>query len=305
MTSLGEHTRRATVTDRIALPSGSWLLPSKRVFAVFRRSPLTLFGLCIVVGLVAFSLGGHFFLPDPLAIHPAERLLGPSLEAHPFGTDNLGRDLLSRVATGTRTTLAIAVSSVALAALWGVPLGVVAGYLRGWVDGVTMRLLDILFAFPALLLALAVIAVLGPSVPNLILTIGLVYTAHFARIARGPVLSVREQDFVQAARIVGARGSRIMAFHILPNVLAPIIVSTTVSLSTAILLEAGLSFLGLGTQPPTPSLGVMISASRAYMETAPWLAVFPGIVIALLVAGINLVGDGLRDSLDTRRSATQ
>ncbi len=264
-----------------------------------RRNRLALLGLAICIGLVVFGLVGPLVLPDPLAPSPGRRLQAPA-SAHPFGTDNLGREQVSRVAQGIQVTLTIAGGSVLLALLIGVPLGILAGFRGGIVDNLIMRVLDVVFAFPAILLAMAIVAILGPSVTNLILTIGVVYGPHFARVVRGPVLSVKEREFVEAARAIGAGDGRLMIRHVLPNVLSPILVQAAVSFSTAILAEAALSYLGLGTQPPTPSLGGMISLSRPYMETAWWLAVFPGLAIGLLVAGINLVGDALRDLLDPR-----
>jgi peptide/nickel transport system permease protein len=197
-------------------------------------------------------------------------------------------------------SLLVSFSSVAFSLFLGTALGVLSGYYGGWVDEVIMRLMDILLAFPAVLLAISIIAILGPGTQNAIIAIGIVYTPIFARVARGSVLQVRQLDYVQAAIAVGASQFRIMLRHLIPNSLAPIIVETSVSLGFAILSESALSFLGLGTQPPNPSLGIMLSDGRAFISSAPWLALFPGMMIMISVLGFNLLGDGLRDILDPK-----
>ena len=198
--------------------------------------------------------------------------------------------------------MGVSFGAIAIAIVFGLIIGLVSGYYGGLLDNIIMRLLDILFAFPILLLALMLVAVLGPSLENLTLTIGFLYHSRFARVVRGSVLSIKEKEFVESARSVGARDISIILFFILPNVLSPVIVQATFSLSTAIMVEAALSFLGLGTQPPTPSWGLMMSESRRFMEMAPWLAVFPGLAIIFAVLGFNLMGDALRDALDPRLS---
>lgn len=226
-------------------------------------------------------------------------LQGPS-RAHVLGTDQFGRDILSRIIIGARVSLLVAVLSVAVALALGTTVGLLSGYLGRWVDGLAMRLMDILFAFPAILLAIAIMAVAGTSMRNLILAIGVVYTPQFARVARAATLTVKNLEFVEASQALGAGTGRVLARHLLPNVMPAIIVQVSLSLSLAILSESALSFLGLGTQPPTPSWGNMLSEGRQFMEIAPWNAVFPGAAIMLVVLGFNLLGDGLRDLLDPR-----
>ncbi|MEX2542122.1 MAG: ABC transporter permease [Trueperaceae bacterium] len=226
-----------------------------------------------------------------------ERFSAPSLE-HPMGTDNFGRDVFSRVLHGYRISVGIAALAVSLALVIGGVIGLVGAYSGGWVDRLLMRLMDVLLAFPVILLAIGILALLGPGSWNTALAIGMVYIPVFARLARGPALSVLSWDYVMAARALGARGRRIMFRHVAPNIFAPIMVQVSLSLSTAILVEAALSFLGLGTQPPTPSLGLMLSESRDYMLISPWTSVFSGFAILLAALGFNLLGDGLRDLLD-------
>jgi len=263
---------------------------------VHNRIGLIGFVLCLVVlGLAALAplVATH----DPFEQSIRARLQGPS-ETHWLGTDNFGRDVYSRVLHGYRTSISTAVGAVLLATLAGGLAGLVAAYAGGWADRVIMRLMDILLAFPIILLAIAVLAVLGPGSVNTGLAIGIVYTPIFARLARGPALTVLSWDYVAAARALGAGAPRIMLRHVLPNIAAPLMVQITLSLSTAILVEASLSFLGLGTQPPTPSLGLMLSDSRDYMLLSPWTSVFSGLAILLASFGFNLFGDGLRDLLD-------
>ncbi len=254
------------------------------------------FLLCLVV------VGAAVFAPV-LATHgPREqairaRFQGPSAE-HILGTDNFGRDVYSRILYGFRTSIAVAFGAVGIAALLGSAAGLAAAYYGGWTDRILMRMMDVLLAFPIILLAIAVLAVLGPGSVNTALAIGIVYLPIFARLARGPALTVLSWDYVAAARALGASGLRIMTRHVLPNVLAPLLVQLSLSLSTAILVEASLSFLGLGTQPPTPSLGLMLSESRDYMLISGWPSLFAGLAILLASFGFNLFGDGLRDVVD-------
>jgi peptide/nickel transport system permease protein len=263
---------------------------------VHNRIGLIGFVLCLLVlGLAALAplIATH----DPFEQSIRARLQGPS-EVHWLGTDNFGRDVYSRVLHGYRTSIGTAVGAVLLATLAGGVAGLVAAYAGGWADRVIMRFMDILLAFPIILLAIAVLAVLGPGSVNTGLAIGIVYTPIFARLARGPALTVLSWDYVAAARALGAGAPRIMLRHVLPNIAAPLMVQITLSLSTAILVEASLSFLGLGTQPPTPSLGLMLSDSRDFMLISPWTSVFSGLAILLASFGFNLFGDGLRDLLD-------
>jgi len=260
------------------------------------------FLLCVLVlAFAAFApwLATH----DPLVQSIRERFQGPS-GTHWLGTDNFGRDLWSRILFGYRTSIGTAVGAVGIATLVGGAAGLTAAYVGGWTDRLIMRLMDVLLAFPIILLAIAVLAVLGPGSFNTGLAIGIVYTPIFARLARGPALSVLSWDYVAAARALGAPARRIVLRHVLPNIAAPLMVQVTLSLSTAILVEASLSFLGLGTQPPTPSLGLMLSDSRDYLLLSPWTSVFSGLAILVASFGFNLFGDGLRDLLDpTLRSA--
>ena len=249
----------------------------------------------VLVAVLAPTLGPR----APTALHAGFEITPPS-RAFPFGTDELGRDILSRVIHGARISLAAALGAVSLATVVGVPFGTAIGFAGGVIDLVMMRLFDILFAFPAILLAIAIVAALGPSLTNLIFTIAVLTMPQFAVLARGATLAARSLEYVQAAVALGAPGRRVVFGHILPNVLPPVIVAATLNLSIVILVEAGLSFLGLGTQPPAPSWGGMISRGRQYMTIAPWLVVFPGLAIMLAVLGFNLLGDGVRETLDPR-----
>jgi peptide/nickel transport system permease protein len=270
------------------------------LLAVIAREPVALVGLGVVAlyAAVAVSVG---FLPlrDPLQIS-ADRLAGPSA-AFPFGTDPLGRDLYSRVLFGARLSMQVAVFSVAAAATAGGILGLVSGYLGGIVDLVIGRVMDVFFAFPAILLALGIVAALGPDPRNVILAIAVVYTPIFVRVVRAPVLALKARDFVEAARALGATRTRIVLRHIVPNLLSTLIVQVSLALSWAILTEGALSFLGLSAQPPAPSWGVMLNEGRQYLEFATHLAIFPGLAIMVAVLGFNLLGDGLRDALDPQR----
>jgi peptide/nickel transport system permease protein len=255
------------------------------------------------LGLACVVLGGALLAPllapaDPLAMGP-RRFAAPSAEAW-LGTDQFGRDLLSRLLHGARVSMMVSFSAVSLAALLGATIGLTAGYFGGRMDQVLMRGVDVLMAFPTLLLALAVVATLGGSLRNLVVAITLAYIPIFSRVVRGSTLSIKQHEFVEASRALGAGDVRLMTRAILPNVLAPVIVQATFNLSTAIMIEAALSFLGLGVQPPAASWGSMLSEARNFMELDPWLAVAPGGAITLAVLGFNLFGDGLRDVLDPR-----
>lgn len=266
----------------------------------FLRNRVAPIGFVIVLVSVVVAVTAPILAPaDPMAIHTSQMLHPPSRLSW-LGTDQFGRDILSRLLVGARTSMLVAFASVSLALGLGTTIGLLGGYWGRWVDALAMRIMDILFAFPAILLAIAIMAVVGPSVPNLILAIGIVYTPQFARIARAATLTIKHLEFMEAARAIGASSGRLIARYLVPNVLAPIIVQISVSLSLAILSESALSFLGLGTQPPTPSWGNMLSEGRQFMEIAPWNAIFPGIAIMLVVLGFNLLGDGLRDLLDPR-----
>ncbi|HWH32818.1 MAG TPA: ABC transporter permease [Egibacteraceae bacterium] len=260
-------------------------------------------GLVVIVLLALAAIFGEFLAPYPPSDLDVTSRLQPPSGAHPFGTDELGRDVLSRVIVGARVSVQVAAIAVGISLVAGVLTGLVAGYYGGRVDTVLMRLMDVLFAFPAILLAIAILAVLGPGLTNAMIAIGVVFTPIFARITRASVLSVREEVYVRAARSLGASDARLIALHVLPNVLAPVIVQTSISLAFAILNEAALSFLGLGVQPPRPSWGRMLFEGRGFVRQAWWMAVFPGAAIFVTVLSFNVLGDALRDALDPRQKS--
>ncbi len=253
-----------------------------------------------VVGLVALAaVAAPWLAPYPPNDMGADLLASPTLD-HPFGTDDLGRDILSRVIHGASVSVVVGLIAVGTAAVVGVPLGLLAGYRGGLTDTVVMRVLDGLMAFPAILLAIAIMAVLGPSLRNAMIAIGVIYIAPFARIVRASVLSLREREFVDAARGLGAGALRVVVRHVLPNCLSPVIVQASLGMGYAILVEAALSFLGLGVQPPQASWGSMLAEGRGFLDRAPWFATFPGLAIFVTVLGLNFVGDRLREALDPR-----
>jgi len=264
-----------------------------------RQNPHGFIGLVAVVAVLAVAILAPAIAPTDPTAQGAGRLLPPSA-AHPMGTDELGRDVFSRIVHGSRISLRVALVSVGLAVVLGVTLGVLAGFYGGTFDTLIMRLVDILLAFPGLVLAIVITGLLGPDLTNAMIAIGIIYAPQFARVARGAVLAVMAEPYVEAARVVGASHPRIILRYALPNAMAPLIVLVTLSLSTAILAEASLSFLGLGAQPPEPSWGTMLKTGRRYMEIAPWVVVFPGLAIMFVVQGFNFFGDGLRDALDPR-----
>ena len=264
------------------------------------REPAALIGLAMVLVYAGIALTVSALpLRDPV-LPSAQRLAAPSAE-FPLGTDQLGRDLLSRILFGAQLSIQVALLSVAIATAAGTLLGLVSGYAGGAVDLVIGRVMDVFFAFPAILLALGIVAALGPDPRNVILAIAVVYTPIFARVVRGPVLAIKQREFIEAARAVGATGVRIVTRHVLPNLLSTLVVQISLALSWAVLTEGALSFLGLSAQPPAPSWGVMLNEGRQYLEFATHLAVFPGLAIMIAVLGFNLLGDGLRDALDPQR----
>lgn len=264
------------------------------------KSKTSFIGLLIIALLLITALFAPLIAPhDPAAQSIVDRYQPPSGK-HILGTDELGRDIFSRIVYGTRISIQIGLIAVGISLIIGVLLGGIAGYFGRWIDQVIMRIIDIMMAFPSILLAIALVAVLGPSLRNAMIAVGIVGIPQFARIVRGAVLSVKETEYIEAARAIGAKDGRILGQHVLPNCLAPIIVQATLSIGTAILDAAGLSFLGLGAQPPSPEWGAMLSDGRAALQTAPWVITFPGIAIFLVVLGFNLFGDGLRDALDPR-----
>jgi peptide/nickel transport system permease protein len=262
-------------------------------------------GLALIGILALIALFAPLIAPaDPLKQVLSTRLKPPSV-AHWLGTDQLGRDVLSRMIYGARISLLIGTVVVGLAASLGTLVGVIAGYTGGWLDEGLMRLTDVFFAFPALILAMAISGALGPSLTNAMIAIAVVSWPVYARLVRSQVLSLREREFVEAARGLGASADRIVWRHILPNTLAPLLVQASFDMGGAILSAAGLSFIGFGAQPPTAEWGVMISDGRNYIVTQPWLSLFPGLAILLTVAAFNLIGDGLRDALDPRLRGTE
>ena len=267
-------------------------------------TPRGIVGGTLVALVLAVALLAPLLVPDDWAtrMDMLARLAPPSL-AHPLGTDQLGRDLMWRVMLGARTSILIAGAAVLMSLVVGLPLGVISGYFGGWLDNVLMRIVDATLAFPALLLALTISAVLGPNLRNTIIAIGVAFTPYLARIIRGEALRVARMPYIEGARAAGTTDAMIILRHVLPNIMAPIIVQATISLAFAILAEAGLSFLGLGTQPPDSSWGLMIQASRDYLDRAPWTALVPGAAVALTVLGLNMFGDVLRDVLDPRHVA--
>ena len=273
----------------------------RQTLGLLARNPTAAVAALVLLGIVLVALFDETLAPSgPNEIAVEDRLQPPSWE-HPFGTDDLGRDILSRVILGAGVSLQVGFLAVAFALVVGSGVGLLAGFYGRWVDDVLMRGMDILFAFPAVLLAIAVLAVRGPGSGNTALAIGIVYVPVFARVTRASVLGVREEVYVRASRSVGASDLRLLTRHVLPNAAPPIIVQTSVSLAFAVLAEAALSFLGLGTQPPNPSWGLMLAEGRGFIDLAWWLAFFPGMAIFVTVLCFNLVGDGLRDVLDPRQ----
>jgi peptide/nickel transport system permease protein len=271
-----------------------------RAWRRLRQSLSAKIGVSLVLLMVIMAVGAPVIAPhDPFDFHNEYRLHEPH-PFFPFGTDQFGRDVLSRVIYGSQISIQVGMVSVAIALSIGGSLGLFAGYFGSWMDSVISRVFDVIFAFPAILLAIAVLAILGPSLVNVMIAIGIVFIPQFGRIVRGPVLSAKNNEYVEASRVLGADWPRILFIHVLPNVAAPVIVQTTIAFSIAILSEAALSFLGLGAQPPQPAWGSMLSQGRQFIEVAAWLSIFPGIAIVLSVLGFNLLGDYLRDVLDPR-----
>ncbi len=286
----------------VAFDAPAVVRPSGRghpVFRTLRRSKLVLIGGSITVSVLVVAMFAPLMSPyDPLQIDVSRRLLGPSA-AHPFGTDNVGRDIYSRVLFGARISLLVGSLVVLVAGGIGLGLGLLAGYTNR-LDRVLMRVMDGLMAFPTTLLAIALMAALGAQLSNVIVALATVFTPRVARVVRAVTLGLRELDYIQAARSLGARDSRILIRHILPNCLAPVIVQSTFIFAESVLAEAALSFLGVGVPPYIPSWGTIITAGRMFMQTAPWITIFPGVAIVITVLGLNLLGDGLRDLADPR-----
>ncbi len=294
----------STVTARVApfeQPSVDKISRTRQLWNALRRKPLGAVSAALIALLVLTALFADVLAPyDPLATQPDIRLVAPSRD-HPFGTDDIGRDVLSRVIHGSRISLWVGLLAVGIGTVAGMLIGLVCGYCEGWVDMILQRIMDAVQAIPGLVLALAIVSVLQPSTTNAMIAIAMVIIPGNSRIVRGAVLSAKQNHYVEAAQAIGCRHPRIITSHILPNVTAPILIIASIWLGNAILIEATLSFLGVGTQPPTPSWGLMLSSTgRAFMEQAPWLAIFPGLAISLAVLAFNLFGDTLRDAWDPK-----
>jgi peptide/nickel transport system permease protein len=288
---------RAAHASAAAPEAGPW----RRAWRRLRRRRAAVFGLVVVLAFVALALFAPWIAPqDPIATSWSAVRRPPSLE-HWFGTDDIGRDVLSRVVWGTRASLLAGLVSVSIALALGVPIGLVAGFAGGPTDGVVSRLTDAFLACPFLILAIALAAFLGPSLTNAMIAIGVSATPIFVRLTRAQVLQVKVEDYIEAARAIGNPPWRVALRHVLPNVAAPLIVQATLAIAAAVIAEASLSFLGLGQQPPAPSWGSMLNTAKNYVDNAAWMAIWPGLSIFLLVLAFNLLGDGLRDALDPRQ----
>ncbi|MGQ0549270.1 MAG: ABC transporter permease [Armatimonadota bacterium] len=271
------------------------------VWRRLRRDGFALLGLLIVMLAILCAVFAPYLAPhDPYRVSSSTRLLPPGTPGHILGTDDIGRDILSRLLWGGRISLWVAFFPVLISGLIGLSLGLISGYYRGWLDQVSMRILDIVLAFPSILLAIGIAAALGPGLRNVIMAVVVVSIPVFSRLVRGLTLSIREREYVEAARCLGASQARIMLLHVLPNVLPPVIVYATLETGRVVIFAAGLSFLGLGVQPPAADWGAMLAAGRQVLAVAPHVATVPGVLIFLVTLGFNLFGDGLRDALDPR-----
>jgi peptide/nickel transport system permease protein len=280
--------------------------PPSRTFAAdvwrrFRKAPGAVVGAAVVALIVLLALGAPLIAAsDPLGQNVALGAQPPS-GAHPFGTDKLGRDIFARILYGARISIRIGFVAVGLAITAGTLIGLIAGYAGKRVEAALMGAMDLMLAFPSIILAIGITTILGPSITNLMIAVGIVYVPQYARLARSSVLAVKEHEYVEAARAIGAQAPAILARHVLPNILAPLLVQATLGIATAELEAAGLSYLGLGARPPAPEWGAMLNDARDYWLSAPWALIFPGVSITVLVLGFNLLGDGLRDALDPKQ----
>jgi glutathione transport system permease protein len=296
-------------TSAPAIATEQFMGPKSRglwrdAWARLRRNRFAVAGGVVAILLTLLAIAAPLVAPyDPIAQDYDHLLQGPSRQ-HLMGTDNFGRDILSRIIYGGRISLSVGVLGTLLGVAIGIVIGLLAGYYGGWVDSLAMRLLDILLAFPGLLLAIAIVAVLGVGTQNVVIAIGIFSVPGFARVLRGSILSLKQQDFVTAAHASGATDRRLMFTHLLPNAVAPVLVIATLRLGTAILTAASLSFLGLGIRPPSPEWGAMLSDGRQYIQLAPYVTVFPGLAILTIMLALNLLGDGLRDALDPKLRKT-
>ncbi len=290
---------------RIFRARGSWIRRQPAWLQVLVRiasTPMGAFGLATVTIMACLALFAPVIAPyPPITQHPGMELQPPSSQFL-LGSDDLGRDLLSRILFGARVSFVVGILATALGALVGVSTGLLSGYFGGWIDSVIMRFYDALLAFPGIIIGIAVISILGPSTINVAYALAIGGMPFFARLIRSSVLSEREREYVYAARCIGAGSGRIMFRHVLPNTLAPLLVQLSLAMGFAVLAEAGLSFLGLGTQPPDPSWGSMLNDSRAYLREAPWFGLWPGVALTILLVALNYLSDALRDALDPRRA---
>jgi peptide/nickel transport system permease protein len=288
--------RRFPIPTRKTIPRRE--IPPLITRRQLRRNKVALLSLAFLVILTAAAMLAPALAPyDPLAVAVEEQLLPPS-SAHWAGTDLFGRDIFSRILFGARVSLLVGVVAVAIASVPGLILGLIAGYHGRWIDGLIMRVMDMMLAFPGILLALSIVALLGPCLPNAMIAVGIAGIPNYTRLVRGSVLAIKRRQFVRAARAVGCRSGRIVFRHILPNIFAPVLVLATLDMAWAILSASSLSFLGLGAQPPAPEWGAMLNEGRGYLRQAPWITAAPGLAIMLTVLSVNLLGDGLRDALD-------
>ena len=299
-TQLPAPPRGASLDGAIAPPTAGPSLrsPARDALRRFLRNRSAVVGLGVALLFVLIALAGPLFAPFGADEQQLANRLKPPSPLHLFGTDELGRDLFSRVVLGAQISLRVGILAVLLSLLVGSTVGLMAGYLGGWTDGVFMRVMDVVLAFPSTLLAIGIVAMRGPSLDMAMVAIGIVNIPIYARLARSMALTLKEREYVLAARCLGAPGGRIVTRHILPNALSPLIVQATLGVATAIVEAAALGFLGLGAQPPTPEWGLMLTTGRAFLITAPWAMIFPGLAIMLTTLAFNLVGDGVRDALD-------
>lgn len=274
--------------------------PWKTAWRSFKKSKSALVGTAIVVFFIILAFIGPFIAPyGDNDQQLTQRLLAPSSE-HWFGTDDLGRDIFSRILHGTKISLTVGFTAVAMSAIVGTFLGIIAGYYGRWVDTIISRIFDIMLAFPSILLAIAIVSILGPSLQNALIAIAIINVPNFGRLIRSRVLTIKEEEYIHAAKAIGMKNARILWYHILPNAMTPIIVQGTLAIATAIIEAAALGFLGLGAEPHQPEWGKMLADSRIFLLNAPWAMIFPGLAIMLTVIGFNLMGDGLRDALDPK-----
>lgn len=298
MAVIGELVGRAATPTTQSLDDIRVRSPRAELFRRVRRHHGATIGAVLLVLLVAMSVFAAWIMPyDPFKPVPADTLQPPSV-AHWMGTDNLGRDVLSRLILGAQISLRVGFISVGIALFFGVPFGLLAGFYGGRVDNVVMRFVDVLLAFPGILLAMAVVSILGTGTDNVMIAIGIGATPTYIRVVRASVLAAKELTYVEAARATGVRDARLMFLHILPNIMGPLIVVATLGIAGAILAASGLSYLGLGAKPPEPEWGAMLSGARSFIRSAWWLSTFPGLAIMITVLAINMLGDGLRDALD-------